>query len=91
MATVVVGYSREYSAHAAAAALRARLRARTTALRDGRAEQIPTEEIVPGDVVLLGAGSLVPADAVVLEATDFFVSEAKRWGRVVEAAKIPKQ
>jgi P-type Mg2+ transporter len=80
IATVGVGYSREYDAQAAAAALRARLRARTSVLRDGRSESVLTDEIVPGDIVLLSAGSLVPADAVILEATDFFVSEAVLTG-----------
>ena len=86
--TVAVGYSREYSAQAAAAMLRARLHVRSRVLRDGRAEQIPTAEIVPGDVVLLSAGSLVPADAVLLEATDFFVSEAVLTG---ESFPVQKQ
>jgi Mg2+-importing ATPase len=89
IATVAIGYSREYSAQAAAAALRARLRARSTVLRDGRAGQIPTEEIVPGDVVLLAAGSLVPADALLLEATDFFVSEAVLTGESFPVQKKP--
>lgn len=80
VATVAVGYSREYSAQAAAAALGARLVARSSVLRDGRADQIPAEEIVPGDIVLLAAGSLVPADARLLDATDFFVSEAVLTG-----------
>jgi Mg2+-importing ATPase len=89
MATVGVGYSREYSAQAAAAGLRARLRALSTVLRDGLAEQIPTEEIVPGDVVLLAAGSLVPADAALLDATDFFVSEAVLTGESFPVQKKP--
>ena len=80
IATVAVGYSREYSAQAAAAALRARVRARTTVLRDGNAEDLPAEQVVPGDVVLLAAGNLVPGDGVVLDATDFFVSEAVLTG-----------
>jgi Mg2+-importing ATPase len=89
IATVAVGYSREYSAQTAAAALRARLRARSTVLRDRRAEPLPTEEIVPGDVVILAAGSLVPADAVLLEATDFFVSEAVLTGESFPVQKRP--
>jgi Mg2+-importing ATPase len=78
--TVVVGYSREHGAQTAAAALRARLAIRTTVVRDGREGQIPVEDLVPGDVILLRAGSLVPADALMLEATDFFVSEAVLTG-----------
>jgi Mg2+-importing ATPase len=89
VATVAIGYSREYSAQAAAASLRGRLRARTTVLRDGHADQIATAEIVPGDVVLLSAGSLVPADAVLIEATDFFVSEAVLTGESFPVQKKP--
>ena len=62
LATVGIGYAREYRAEAAAAALQARVRSRARVLRDGQPIDVPTEEIVPGDVVLLSAGSLVPAD-----------------------------
>jgi Mg2+-importing ATPase len=75
-----IGYSREYDAEAAVAALRARVQTRATAIRDGRPATVPIREIVPGDVVLLSAGSLVPADAVILDATDFFVNEAVLTG-----------
>lgn len=89
LATVGVGYAREYSAHAAVAALRARVRTRASVLRDGRTTQVPIEEVVPGDVVLLSAGSLVPADAVVLEATDLHVSEAVLTGESFPVEKAP--
>jgi Mg2+-importing ATPase len=89
IATVGVGYSREYSAQTAVAALRARVRAQATVLRDGQSTPVPAEEVVPGDVVLLAAGSLVPADAVVLAATDFFVSEAVLTGESFPAQKTP--
>lgn len=89
IATVGVGYSREYSAHAATVALRARLRVRTNVLRDGKTQAVLTEDVVPGDVVLLSAGSLVPADAVILEATDFFVSEAVLTGESFPVQKNP--
>lgn len=89
IATVAVGYSREYSAQAATAALRARLVARTAVVRDGQVQQIPAEEVVPGDVVQLSAGSLVPADAMLLEASDFFVSQAVLTGESFPAQKHP--
>ena len=89
VATVALGYSREYRAQKALAALGARLRSRTTALRDGKTLQVASEEIVPGDVVLLSAGSLVPADAILLEATDFFVSEAALTGESFPVQKHP--
>ena len=80
VATVAIGYSREYSAAAATRALRERVRVHATVLRDGLPTPTPVEAIVPGDVVLLAAGSLAPADAVILEATDCFVSEAVLTG-----------
>jgi Mg2+-importing ATPase len=79
-ASVVLGFSREYAAETAALALRARVQTRVSVLRDGHAQRSPVEEIVPGDVVLLSAGSLVPADGVLLEATDLHMSEAALTG-----------
>ena len=87
--TVLIGFSREYSAQSAAATLGARLRAHCTVLRDGLPRQIANEEVVPGDVVTLAAGSLVPADAVVLEATDFFVNQAVLTGESFPVEKTP--
>ncbi len=89
VATVMIGYTREYSAQTAAAALRARLTVRTLALRDGRAVPVPIQEIVPGDVVLLAAGSLVPADGVILESADFYASEAVLTGESFPVLKKP--
>jgi Mg2+-importing ATPase len=79
-ASAVIGYRREYSAHTAAAALNARIKTRAKVLRDGREQLLPIDEIVPGDVVMLAAGSLVPADARVIEADDGFVSESALTG-----------
>ncbi len=89
LATVGIGYTREYQAETAAAALQARLRTRARVLRAGHAAEVPMDEIVPGDVVLLSAGSLVPADGVILEAADFFVSEAVLTGESFPVDKRP--
>jgi Mg2+-importing ATPase len=88
-ATAGIGYMREYKAEAAAAALRSRIRSQAQVLRDGLLTRLPMEHIVPGDVVLLSAGSLVPADAVVLESADCFVSEAVLTGESYPSAKRP--
>ena len=89
LATVSIGYTREYQAETAAAALQARVRTQARVLRDGHAVDVPIEEVVPGDVVLLAAGSLVPADGVILEAADFFVSEAVLTGESFPVEKRP--
>src|SRR6185369_16256971 len=56
---------------------------------DGRPVPVPIEQVVPGDVVLLSAGSLVPADGVILDATDCFVSEAVLTGESFPTLKRP--
>jgi Mg2+-importing ATPase len=58
-------------------------------LRDGKPASISTDEIVPGDVVLLSAGSLIPADGLVLEAKDFFVNQAVLTGETFPVEKMP--
>jgi P-type E1-E2 ATPase len=58
-------------------------------LRDGTPQLIPAEEIVLGDIVLLSAGSLIPADGIVLEARDFFVDQAVLTGETFPVEKSP--
>lgn len=89
LASTWIGYSREYAAQTTIAALRARVRTHATALRNGFPSPVPIEEIVPGDVVVLSAGSLVPGDGVVLEATDLFVSESALTGESYPVEKAP--
>ncbi len=84
---VGIGYTREYRAARAVERLRSRVRARARVLRDGAIHHLPAREIVPGDVVLLAAGSLVPADARVLEATGLFVNQAVLTGESVPVEK----
>lgn len=69
--------------------LRAQVIVKATVLRDGQPQSIPAEEVVPGDVVLLSAGSLIPADGLLLEARDFFVHEAVLTGETFPAEKKP--
>ncbi|MFO0750533.1 MAG: magnesium-translocating P-type ATPase [Myxococcota bacterium] len=89
LASVGVGYRREYVAERAADALQARVRTTVRVLRDGQPIAVPRRDIVPGDVVLLAAGSLVPADGLILEATDCYVSEAVLTGESFPVEKHP--
>ena len=70
----------EYRAEKALAALRNLLPHHTTALRDGKAVQLPAAELVPGDVVLLAAGDDVPADCRLIEAFGVRVNTANLTG-----------
>ncbi len=57
-------------------ALGKRVQSRTYVLRDGAETEIKMSEVVPGDIVLLQAGAIVPADVRIISCKDFFVSES---------------
>jgi Mg2+-importing ATPase len=78
--SAVLGFVQEYRASVAIAALRRRLALTVEVLRDGSVTTIPASNVVPGDVIHLAAGSLVPADGVILDAVDFLVTEASLTG-----------
>jgi len=68
LASGLLGFWQEHSAANAVARLRAVVETRTRALRDGVESLVPLAEIVPGDVVLLSAGVIIPGDGRLLEA-----------------------
>ena len=61
--STALGFAQEFHASRAIEALRQRMALKSRVLRDGAEQQAPAAEIVPGDVILLSAGNLVPADA----------------------------
>jgi P-type Mg2+ transporter len=84
-----LGFMQEYRASNAVAQLRRRLALRATVIRDGTRHTLPTRELVPGDIVELSAGNLVPADGIVLETRDFLVTEASLTGESFPVEKQP--
>jgi len=64
-----------------------RVQSRTFVLRDGGEVEIKMSEIVPGDIVILQAGSIVPADLRLISAKDFFVSESALTGEAMPVEK----
>ena len=91
LGSALLSFFQEYHANNAAEKLRAQVRVKTTVLRDGQPQAIPAEQVVPGDVVLLSAGSLIPADGVLLEARDFCVNQAVLTGETFPVDKRPGQ
>jgi Mg2+-importing ATPase len=89
LGSALLSFVQEYRASSATEELRAKVRVRALALRDGQPQSIPLEEVVPGDVVSLSAGSLVPADGVLLEARDFYINQAVLTGETFPVEKEP--
>ncbi len=87
--SAVLGFWQEYSARNAVEKLLDTVKTRISAVREGAEEEVFTDEIVPGDIMLLSAGDMVPADSVLLEAKDFFVKEAILTGETFPVEKSP--
>ena len=88
--SALLGFVQEARSEAAVAALQARLTLRATVVRDGKQQEIPIHDVVVGDVVVLGAGDIVPADARILEANHLFVDESSLTGESDAALKNPR-
>ena len=88
--STILGFTQEYRASQAVNRLRERLSMRSSVLRDGVASEVESRQLVPGDVVLLSAGNLIPADGIVLEARDFLVSQAALTGESFPVEKSPE-
>ncbi|MCC5857242.1 MAG: cation-transporting P-type ATPase [Ectothiorhodospiraceae bacterium] len=83
----VIGVIQEGKAERALDAIRDMLSPRATVLRDGRRVEIPAEELVPGDLVLLQSGDKVPADLRLIKQRDLRVDEAVLTGESVPVDK----
>jgi len=79
----------EYKSNAAADKLKEYLLRTITTRRDGEDQEISTEEIVPGDIIKLESGDIVPADSVILELRNLLADETTFTGESIPAAKDP--
>ena len=89
LGSTVLGFAQEYIAGNAIEKLRSKVTIRSSILRDGQPKTLPSRRVVQGDLVLLSAGSLIPADGVVLEAKDFFANQAVLTGETFPVEKKP--
>ena len=85
--SVFLSYIQEARSSRAVERLQKLVKTTVTVLRDGKEVEVPLEDIVPGDLVVLAAGSLIPADVRVLSAKDFFVSQSALTGESMPVEK----
>jgi Ca2+-transporting ATPase len=83
----VLGFIQEYRAERALEALKKMLSPTITALRGGKEEEVPSKELVPGDILLLEAGDKIPADARLIENHSLRCDEAPLTGESVPVGK----
>jgi len=85
----LLGFLQEFRASTAVEGLKHRLALKCRVVRDGSERTVPVSTIVPGDLVVLSAGNLIPADGLVIAAEDFLVSEASMTGESFPVEKRP--
>ena len=84
----LLGFWQERGAKDAVEKLLAIVQIKASVLRDGAPKDIPVEEIVPGDIVVLNAGDVVPGDCLLQVSKDLFVDEATLTGETYPVEKV---
>jgi Mg2+-importing ATPase len=87
--SVGLGFSNEFRAELAAEALHSRVTHRAVVVRDAALRQVDVVDLVPGDIVHLGLGSIVPADIRILRSEDLLCDESILTGESMPVAKSP--
>jgi len=84
---LVVGFYQEYRAEQSVRLLKSYLRLQVTVRRNGAEVEIPSSELVPGDIVLLFPGDIVPADLRIIEDQNLIIDESLLTGESAPIAK----
>ena len=92
--SVSLGFLQEHRSNKAADDLRRMVLTKATLRRRGSGTQdhvdVPIEEIVPGDIVLLSAGDMIPADLRLISAKDLFINQSALTGEAMDATLDPQ-
>ena len=87
LANAVIGLQQEGKAAAAVAALKKMMIIKARVTRDGQLAEIPTEQLVPGDIVSIEAGDVVPADGRLVTAVTLELAESTLTGESLPVTK----
>ncbi len=87
--STLLEFFEEYRSNKAAEKLKELVATTTTVLRQGNKEKVQLKEVAIGDIVLLSAGDMIPADLKVLEATDLYVRQSSLTGESDAIKKVP--
>ncbi len=83
----VVGFWQEYQAGNAVDALKKKLALKSRSLRDGKWQEVPARELVPGDIIRLRLGDVIPADVVLLDGDYLSVDQSGLTGESLPVNK----
>ncbi len=83
----LLGFFWERRSSKAAEKLRNMLKTKSKVRRNGKSSEIPVDEVVPGDIILLQAGDIIPADGLILELKDLYMNESVLTGESFPSEK----
>ena len=87
-ASTLLDFFEEYRSNKAAEKLKEIVATTTTVIRDGKEVQIPIKEVTLGDIVVLSAGSMIPADLRLIESKDLYVGQSSLTGESDSVKKV---
>jgi P-type Mg2+ transporter len=83
----IIGFTQDYNSHQLAKKLESLIKKETLTLRDNDYQYILSENLVPGDIIKLKLGDLVPADLIVIESNSLFIDESTLTGETININK----
>lgn len=88
MTSTLLEFVQEFKSNKAAAKLKEMVATQTTVIRNGKKIKIPNKEVTIGDIVILSAGDMMPADLRILESKDLYVGQSSLTGESDSVRKV---
>jgi len=85
--TSILGFWQEKGAANAITELLKMVQIKCSIVRDGNENEMPVEQVVPGDIIVLNAGDVIPGDSLLLESKELFIDEAAFTGETFPVEK----
>lgn len=85
--SVILSFVQEYNASKAEQKLRAMIKVKSIVFRNGQKAELPIREIVPGDIIELSGGRMIPADLKIVQAKDLYINQSTLTGESYPARK----
>lgn len=86
--SITISFVQEYKSQKASIALKELIENTSTVYRDNVEKEVPMDEVVPGDVIKLATGDMIPADAVLINAKDLFINQSSLTGESLPIEKV---
>jgi len=84
----ILGFIQNTKSDKASEELKSMINTTATVLRDGKKDEVPLVDVVPGDIIFLSAGSIIPADVRIMSAKDLFISQSSLTGESLPVEKF---